>query len=100
MISWFSILLSALAGKPGVYAEVTTVLDWIKANSDHTNPVTEEPIPTGCAIPNWYNDNWCDDGNNIAECNWDGGDCCPSTNSNTNLNQYCTTCGCLDPSAQ
>ena len=36
-------------------------------------------------------DNYCDDGNNNQECNYDGGDCC-GPNVNT---QYCTACQCL-----
>jgi len=44
---------------------------------------------------NWIKDNYCDDGNNNAECQWDGGDCC--NNSNSGWNHYCTVCKCLDP---
>ena len=29
-----------------------------------------------CAVPWWQGDQICDDENNNAECNWDGGDCC------------------------
>ena len=29
-----------------------------------------------CAFPWWQGDQICDDENNNAECNWDGGDCC------------------------
>ena len=46
-----------------------------------------------CPKPQWVNDNWCDDMNNIEACNWDGGDCC-GTNVRT---KYCTVCQCLDP---
>jgi hypothetical protein len=37
-------------------------------------------------------DDECDDQNNIAECHWDGGDCCSAINT-----QYCEYCKCLDP---
>jgi len=47
---------------------------------------------------NWIKDNYCDDINNNAECQWDGGDCC--NNSNASWNNYCTVCKCLDPNAQ
>ena len=76
------------------------MLEWVKDNSALTNPVTGVPI--GCGIPNWYKDKWCDDENNNADCNWDGGDCCASTNDNSILYQYCSdeaTCKCLDPDA-
>ena len=40
-------------------------------------------LPVGCIVsqPTWIGDGYCDkSGNyNTAECNWDGGDCCPET---------------------
>ena len=45
----------------------------------------------GCFEPDWVGDDYCDDGNNNQECNYDGGDCC-GPNVNT---QYCTECQCL-----
>merc|ERR1711973_53303 len=58
-------------------------------------PATTTALPptSGCGSPQWANDQWCDDENNNAECNWDGGACC-GDNVNT---QYCTACECLDP---
>ena len=41
----------------------------------------------------WANDSYCDDANNNAICNFDGGDCC-GPNVDT---QYCEICECLDP---
>ena len=29
-----------------------------------------------CGSKHWANDIFCDDGNNNAGCNWDGGACC------------------------
>ena len=43
-----------------------------------------------CASPKFYNDGFCDDANNVAECNFDGGDCCHYEN----WDQYCTECEC------
>ena len=37
---------------------------------------TQAPAPTDCAVPNWKGDGWCDDENNVASCDFDGGDCC------------------------
>ena len=37
---------------------------------------TAPPPPTGCGSPQWANDQWCDDENNNANCNYDGGACC------------------------
>ena len=66
-----------------------------------TNAPNPEPTTTSdggstgeCEIPSWQGDSWCDDVNNNAACNWDGGDCCASTNSKT-----CIDCLCLDPNA-
>ena len=44
-----------------------------------------------CPNSQWTGDGFCDDMNNIFECDFDGGDCCGS-NVNT---QYCTDCLCL-----
>ena len=37
---------------------------------------TDPTSRTGCAVPWWQGDQICDDENNNAECNYDGGDCC------------------------
>ena len=36
-------------------------------------------------------DGYCDDENNIPECNFDGGDCCLEEV----LTDYCSICACL-----
>ena len=41
-------------------------------------------------------DNYCDDENNNAGCNYDGGDCCGDDVNTT----WCDDCQCLDPSEQ
>ena len=48
-------------------------------------------IQLGCTNPSWTGDGYCDDINNIVECNFDGGDCC-GPNVNT---AYCNQCQCL-----
>ena len=47
---------------------------------------------TGCEIPDYHGDNYCDDENNNEVCFFDGGDCCGS-NVNTD---YCMECLCLE----
>jgi hypothetical protein len=32
-----------------------------------------------CVIPSYYADGYCDSVNNVASCDYDGGDCCEST---------------------
>merc|ERR1712051_869554 len=95
----------ALADYPGVYARVTAVLDWVKANMESgtgpTNPpgTTSAPTtaspPSGCGSPQWATDEWCDDENNNADCNYDGGACCSNTFGG--WDNYCTDCECKDP---
>ena len=60
-------------------------------------PTTAAPTPTnttaappndGCGSPGWANDVWCDDENNNAACNWDGGACC--FNDYQGYDSYCT----------
>merc|ERR1711988_1905022 len=41
----------------------------------------------------WIGDGQCDDGNNIAACSYDGGDCCGDSVGMS----YCSICQCLDP---
>lgn len=48
--------------------------------------------PPVCIEP-WLDDNVCDDRNNIAECAFDGGDCCNTTADDS----FCALCYCLDP---
>ena len=38
-------------------------------------------------------DGYCDDKNNIEECQWDGGDCC----GDNVVTSDCSVCACLDP---
>ena len=45
-----------------------------------TQPPTTQP-PSGCASPQWSNDDYCDDENNNESCNYDGGACCDNSAS-------------------
>merc|ERR1712156_1077435 len=97
----------ALPNFPGVYARTTHVLDWIKSNMESsdgptagppgpTNPpgTTTAPPPTsGCGSPQWATDQWCDDENNNADCDWDGGACC--FNDFSGWDTYCNDCECI-----
>merc|ERR1712223_2533 len=45
---------------------------------------------SGCVVPFWKGDGYCDDFNNFASCDFDGGDCC-----GTNVNKaFCNECKC------
>merc|ERR1712141_782978 len=41
-----------------------------------TTTTSEAPGTGGCEFENWVGDNFCDDGDNNAGCDFDGGDCC------------------------
>ena len=46
-----------------------------------------------CGFPEYKGDGYCDDENNNAGCEYDGGDCCGDS-----VNPFfCTECQCLDP---
>ena len=59
---------------------------------------TPAPPTSGCGYPEMATDNLCDDENNNAECNYDGGACCG--NDMNGWDDFCTTCECLDPAYQ
>ena len=42
---------------------------------------------SSCGSPQWAIDKWCDDENNNAGCNFDGGACC--NNDHIGWNTYC-----------
>ena len=47
----------------------------------------------GCGLPASATDNICNDENNNAGCNWDGGACCKTQNDG--WDDFCTDCKCL-----
>lgn len=59
-------------------------------------PETEK-LPTNdgkfsCPAPLWKGDGFCDDMNNIADCDFDAGDCCNKTKPSWNA--FCQKCQC------
>ena len=38
-----------------------------------------EDCATSGGVESWISDGWCDSSNNMAACDYDGGDCCPCT---------------------
>merc|ERR1711934_616354 len=53
---------------------------------------------TGKCGNTYVGDGVCDDVNNNAGCNWDGGDCCGATKIYDS--KYCTECECKDCKAE
>ena len=43
-----------------------------------------------CPHPHWIGDSFCDEKTNVADCDYDGGDCC-GYNVNTD---FCSDCNC------
>merc|ERR1712110_241474 len=62
--------------------------------------ICEPNMEEGCGKPQWANDDYCDDENNHAACNWDGGACCNHHAYSEGVYSYyefCEDCLCLDP---
>ena len=94
-----------LPGFPPLKAVPTTTPTPTAADGKPIKPATTKPVlrsdqckknfATFCKFPGKKGDKLCDDENNIAGCDWDGGDCCGSTKR---AKQYktCTDCKCRD----
>ena len=67
----------------------TTPQSTMQSSTSHQTTVSS----SGCGYPGYKGDNYCDDENNNANCDYDGGDCC-GDNVDTS---YCTQCQCIDP---
>ena len=87
-------------GYPKVFARVSSYLPWIKSHMEvpttTTTTTTTTEAPEACVYPHWQGDNWCDDENNNAGCNYDGGDCCGDDVKTT----FCDACECLEPECE
>ena len=58
------------------------------------DPNVEITETSPCLHGFWANDDFCDDGNNIPECNFDEGACC--NNQSPMWDIYCSECKCLE----
>ena len=57
---------------------------------------SQETAPTnGCGSPQYATDQWCDDDNNNAGCNFDGGACCSTRSFKNYIDKILTTCPIL-----
>ena len=58
-------------------AAPTACTDGTTATTEAPAPVTTTEAPEECSgVVAWINDAFCDDENNNAACDFDGGDCC------------------------
>ena len=60
------------------------------------DPKPKPPEPK-CADVTYKGDGICDDANNNAGCEYDGGDCCEKSVGGPVKKDYCKQCKCLDP---
>ena len=75
--------------------EFCTDCECLNPTTVTTTTSTAAPTVSSCGSPNFAEDNHCDDENNNAGCNYDGGACC-----NQNIagwDEFCTDCKCLNP---
>merc|ERR1712032_639421 len=61
------------------------------------DPNPKPPTPAGCGSKAYKGDGNCDDNNNNAKCEFDGGDCCAKSVGGPVKKDYCKQCKCLDP---
>merc|ERR1712241_1070007 len=75
--------------------------DDVECDQADTYAICELNEEEACGKPEFANDNYCDDENNKASCNYDGGACCNRDRWEfKGWNDYCTDCECLDPNAR
>merc|ERR1712151_557612 len=61
------------------------------------DPNPKSSKETACGQKEYKGDGNCDDDNNNADCDFDGGDCCEKSLGGAVKKDYCKQCKCLDP---
>merc|ERR1712139_45408 len=61
------------------------------------DPNPKAPKAPACGQAEYKGDGNCDDDNNSAGCEFDGGDCCAKSLGSSVKKDYCKQCKCLDP---
>ena len=61
------------------------------------DPNPKAPAAPPCGSEKYKGDGNCDDDNNNAGCEYDGGDCCEKSLGKSVDKTYCEECKCLDP---
>merc|ERR1712241_489604 len=75
--------------------------DDVDCDQDGTYAICELNEEEACDKPEFAYDNYCDDENNKASCNYDGGACCNRDRWEfSGWKDYCEDCQCLDPNAR
>merc|ERR1712187_660227 len=64
---------------------------------DPKAPEAAKAAESACELEKYKGDGNCDDGNNNAGCEYDGGDCCEKSLGKAISKHFCTACKCLDP---
>ena len=73
-------------------SSINMVFFFLFSNVFGINLEYEQTYHSECLIPQWRGNGICEDTNNIAACNFDGGDCCGPNVSK----QYCEECKCYN----
>ena len=58
------------------YAANSKIISFSLDPNYTTTTTTSTTQSSGCAVPGWQGDSYCDDDNNNAGCDWDGGNSC------------------------
>merc|ERR1711881_803704 len=77
----------------------TSVTTTTSITTTTTTTTTQAPAPS-CGQEKYKGDGYCDDDNNNAGCEFDGGDCCEKSLGGPLKTDYCKECKCLDPNPQ
>jgi len=77
----------------GAYVDTTWCSECACLDPAYTGTTAEATAGGDCASPYYQADGECDDENNVASCDYDGGDCCGAYVDTT----WCSDCLCLDP---
>jgi hypothetical protein len=61
---------------------LASIYGTVSDDTSDSGGTTLLPYGLTCVNPSGFEDGWCDVSNNVAACNFDGGDCCESTCGN------------------
>ena len=83
-------------GMGEIFRNVASISKIVPKQPAPKQPASKQPAKS-CKNLQYKGDGICDDGNNNAGCEYDGGDCCEKSLGKAVTKSYCTACKCLDP---
>lgn len=84
---------------PGTALLLTVWLAGVISQSGKVDASTQSSSLDCAGAPNFMDDGYCDQSNNNAECEWDGGDCCDCTCEDGPVYPCGSYFDCRDPAA-